>query len=61
MKVDVSSPNKAEDQKAIDDKFGQVETELEAMFSGSDMKSDKPNPVENKIERRRKRKYTAKK
>ena len=67
MKVEVSSPNKTEDQKTVDDKFGQVETELEAMFAGSDMKSDNPNPVEKtdrnlpKIERRRKRKYTAKK
>ena len=65
MKVEVSSPNKTEDQKTIDDKFGQVETELEAMFAGSDMKSDNPNPVEktelNLPERRRKKKYTAKK
>ena len=64
MKVEVSSPNKTEDQKTIDDKFGRVETELEAMFA---MNSDHPNPDQKtelnlpKFERRKKRKYTAKK
>ena len=64
MKVEVSSPNKTEDQKTIDDKFGQVETELEAMFA---MNSDHPNLDQKtelnlpKFERRKKRKYTAKK